>query len=142
MDASVAYWPGCVVELTTGINANPPKIRGEVLSLNNPGPIELIFLHWWVCGNELDGDDMACLLTRILGNVQDGKDVHPPDLSVNQRHQRQTDTKFGPSVTQINVVLNWFEELKQKVPLRRSEPRVDWQTISHQYAKSFHEKAG
>jgi hypothetical protein len=27
------------------------------------------------------------------------------------------------AATQINVVLNWFEELKRKVPVKQSEPR-------------------
>src|SRR5450759_2268002 len=43
---------------------------------------------------------------------------------------------------QRHVVLNSFEKLKRKVPRGRSESAMIRQTMSHQCAKSFHEKAG
>jgi len=46
-------------------------------------------------------------------------------VSTNDTNDKRTLNSGRVSDTN-HVVLNWFEELKQKVPLRRSEPRVDW----------------
>jgi len=72
-----------------------PKIRGEVLSLNNPAPIELIFLHWWGLWNELDGETWRASSLAFWGTCRMGKDVHPPDLSVNQRHHDKRTLNSG-----------------------------------------------
>jgi len=44
--------------------------------------------------------------------------MHNYDVSPDsQRFLMVKDSEQAPLTTQINVVLNWFEELKQKVPI-------------------------
>ena len=59
------------------------------------------------------------------------------DVSPDGQHFLMIKASEQPQpATQINVFLNWFEELKQKVPTGRSKPAMIGQTISHQHVKS------
>jgi len=87
-----------VVEPPPGSTRILQRSEEKSFRSNNPGPIELIFLHWWVGGNELDGDEWRASSLAFWERA-DGKDVHPPDLSVNQRHNDKRTLNSGRVVT-------------------------------------------
>jgi hypothetical protein len=72
--------------------------------------------RFWTGGRGLGNHPTA--LRLFLGRWSLGSDVGGPDAALTARrsHPLRIRKQAQAAPTQIDVVLNWFEELKQKVP--------------------------